>query len=49
MRTLLRPVVPSVGLLGRLFCVSVTVSCPFPSRFFGRSLSLGLVDIVGQC
>ena len=39
-RTLLRPVVPSVGLLGRLFCVSVTVSCPFPSRFFGQSLSL---------
>ena len=29
MRTLLRPVVPSVGLLGRLFCVPVTVSCPF--------------------
>ena len=39
MWTLLRPVVPSVGLLGRLFCVSVTVSCLFPSRFLGQSLS----------
>ena len=38
--TLLRPVVPSVGLLGCLFCVSLTVSCPFPSWFFGQSLSL---------
>ena len=24
------------------------VSCPFPSRFFGRSLSFLLVDIVGR-
>ena len=38
MRTLLRPVVSSVGLLD-VFCVPVTVSCLFPSRFFGRSLS----------
>ena len=46
MRTLLGPVVPSVGLLD-VFCVPVTVSCPFPSRFFSLSLSLWLVNIVG--
>ena len=38
MWTLSTSVVPS-GWFAGVFLFSVTVSCPFPSRFFGQSLS----------
>ena len=51
MWTLSTSVVPS-GWFAGVFLFSVTVSCPFPSRFFGQSLSCAtgghLLDDVDQ-